>query len=248
MGTDFAKVKAEEQRFEFETNKTVDVPTDLESSLKNFRVYVAEPYDRNFIYKLFSRVQARINNDDNDFGFYKSLVVSRILSDYEKNKKKTLELLNINASFEKELAELEDEEEDDDNDMKEMIKSVLESSRYYPGDYEISILSELSKVNIIIESRKTKDNPDKLRCLGRQSSDFFIILKKQVDTKTKLPIYSLYAKNGTKYILTSNDIDPRLSKCFDIKCKTFTLGKGAKNAAANMDLICPPYKKKKDDE
>jgi hypothetical protein len=98
-------------------------------------------------------------------------------------------------------------------------------------------LSNIVGINVFITSRQTIKMPDRMRCLGKVSKDYFIMLHQHFVADAKHFEFYMYVKTeGTKYLLTRNDFGTKFGKCVNAKCtRGFVSG--------DVDDVCPPYTK-----
>ena len=88
---------------------------------------------------------------------------------------------------------------------------------------DILSLAKVAMINCVYVSRKSDDNPDRVRCFGRFTNiDFYVIIFKSPEGRGNKHPYSLFVKNGQKYILTKSDLPETFVTEYILKkCRTF---------------------------
>jgi hypothetical protein len=173
-------------------------------SLKNALVVQIQDYNNMYLYRWFSVLTKVINRDDIDPVYFKSLVKSHIVSDYETN---TIENLLENMSFKAILKDSKD---------KSVYKpplnkctSIFESVHYYPSIYEIAIMADYIGINVIVLTRSSekKKNESGIHFIDNRSSHY-IILHHKYDSENSRDIY---------YVVGIHDGDVKLNLIKDNK-------------------------------
>lgn len=79
----------------------------------------------------------------------------------------------------------------------ESLISVFESMNYYPSFYELAVLSNLARVNVIVVGRKRKDNAEGIEVFHNKTSRY-IILCHSYDRFYHRDVFQLVIKDPTK--------------------------------------------------
>lgn len=215
-------------------------------------------YDNMWIYKLFSTAyNTRSSYDTKHYTAEELKTITRetILKNYQDSPKN--ERLAIKLAYNQQLEGLfyskkTKQKENITFPTLVTLKTALESPTYYPSDFEIEVLAEFTKINIIVISRRgarvgdkidggnadngTQDpvakTPDAIWCLGRHKNPLCIIflrndyVRKELPGKKKLEYdeYRLIVKNRVHYMFDDDDLTPIERKMFlSEKCGQFEL-------------------------
>lgn len=221
-----------EQIQDHEEQSSVNKPSFMDSSpLKAFQLKKVASNNNDWLYELFYTINRRINAkaatlSEEDI---KALLFKKIKSNYRADANSVFDELNDNPSFRK-LCNANQEEA-----VLETIKSPL----YKISIYELQILCKIVGVNLFITTRQTQRTPDRMRCLGKNTSkDYYVMLHQQQPAKTSkdgADEFYLYVKPEGNYLFTQKDLGPVFGKCVKAKCTSGF-------SSADLDDVCPPYK------
>lgn len=82
---------------------------------------------------------------------------------------------------------------------------------------KLDALCAAIKVNCIMVSRKSLQNPDRVRCMGKQSDvDFYVMLNMSMEGKKE--IFHLFVKNKKKFLFTRSDFPDNFGTIIKNKC------------------------------
>jgi hypothetical protein len=95
------------------------------------------------------------------------VALKQLVKDY-RNANLTLFLENPSFQFNAKVMRLKE------NSIDNLI-TVFESMNYYPSFYEILILSNIARVNVIVIGRKRKDNDEGIEVFNNNSSRYLIL-------------------------------------------------------------------------
>jgi hypothetical protein len=145
-----------------------DVPYKFRKILPDYLLINYDNYTINTLYDIFLRTaKARGAVNITDMSVLRSVVVKQIGIAYKHN---DLDIFLENASYQynEKIMKL-------NKHTMENILTVLESMNYYPSFFELMILSEIAKVNVIIIGRKRKSNEEGIDVYHNNSSHFLIV-------------------------------------------------------------------------
>jgi hypothetical protein len=128
---------------------TSPIPCNLRSLLPNYVVVNNKiRYSPFYLYSFFINVNKYINPfHPVSKDVLKSFVRLQIVKDFEENNKENIELFKSNNIIYKSFL------------MNDCL-NVIDTNNYYPGLYEIQVLSKVIGINALIAVRKTKRTPD----------------------------------------------------------------------------------------
>lgn len=154
--------------------------------------YVVDaPYDNLYIYRWFEVLNKCINDGKVDALYLKNIVKNHIINDYEENQ---IEPFVTSKCFQKLWASYKKIKKVETLMMMKptlpMSLELFDSLQYYPSLYELRILSEFVGVNVIIFTRKTKENDEGLELIDNDSSNY-ILLHHAYDNKGFIDVYSI---------------------------------------------------------
>lgn len=174
-------------------DKRLDVPVKWRSVMQGFKVVKdEEAYAPESLYNMFNRFakDVKTTRSFNDT-MYHTVRRNTIANLFGKNMSDTL-LSNpwLNAHF-KRTKKIPDY----DNVME-----AMNSIHYYPSVFDITIMSELVNINVILIGRVTKDNPDGFEVLYHNSK-YFIIMQYAYDRFKDIDRFHLIINDKTKKVL-----------------------------------------------
>lgn len=197
------------------TYEKVALPHEWRKQLKDFTITRTAEYNKNFLYEFFSKVNNRINpqsklTSDQLYKLVKEKVNSSLLESFDNIKMNVMYNLYISTKVKK-----------PDTVTASDITALINSNDYIPSEYEIRILSEIVKVNVIVISRKITRH-DNIRCLGKQQSDFYVFLHQPTDSKRKYDVFEPIYKNDNKFIFELEEFN-ELSDLVKKKCTHYKI-------------------------
>jgi hypothetical protein len=145
-----------------------DVPYKFRKILPDYLLVNYDNYTINTLYDLFLRI-AKTRGVVNiiDMSVLKNVVLKQVGIAYKHN---DLELFFENASYQynEKVMKLK-------KSTMENILTIIESMNYYPSFFELMVLSEIAKVNVIIIGRKRKNNEEGIDVYHNNSSHFLVV-------------------------------------------------------------------------
>ena len=168
---------------------TVELPHAWRKELKQFAVQKRE-YDRDFVYALFAKVATRINNQQNMTATQlKRLVLEKSIANLKNSFEESRKEMMYNIAISSKGANL----------TKEQLTEIISATDFYPSEYELKLISEILKVNVVVISRKVNRH-ERIRCLGkRDGADYYVMLLQPTDSKRNYDLFELIVK-GANYI------------------------------------------------
>jgi hypothetical protein len=175
----------------------------------SFVIDVDKIYTNMYIYQLFESIYKTIHigNIGVDSLYLKNIVNTYLINDYETD---GLSELIQNKSFDFLWKEYKKKNKEV---LLTMVKPPLNicikffgGAQYYPGLYELRILSEFVDVNILIFSRANKLNENGLEFINNRSANY-ILLYHKYDNKLNRDIYNLIVIDDIKRKSIFNKIE-----------------------------------------
>jgi hypothetical protein len=145
-----------------------DVPYKFRKILPDYLLINYDNYTINTLYDILLRIaKARGAVNITDMSVLRNVTIKQIGIAYKHN---DLELFLENASYQYNEKVMKLKKHTIEN-----ILTVLESMNYYPSFFELMVLSEIAKVNVIIIGRKRKTNEEGIDVYHNNSSHFLIV-------------------------------------------------------------------------
>jgi hypothetical protein len=130
-------------------------------------------YNNMFLYQWFEALYKTLRGADIDANRLKGLVRNHVLSDYEGD---AIGGVLQNKSFDYLLKQYKKrEKEDPGKPTLKLCEELWSGVQYFPGMYEIGVLSEFVGVNVIVFTRSGKDNESGLEYIYNRSSHYIMI-------------------------------------------------------------------------
>lgn len=191
--TDFTKKYGNAQR--------VDMISNFKKVLPGF--YVVEkpdaapspkPYNPGFLYDLFVDVNLTINPDSPnlDVDMLKSIIQTYVRYESQEN----LEIIKNSPGFSNLYLQIFGGQRMRRNPTVEETLQVISHSDYYPSFYELSVLSDIVKINIVVLQRKKKNETSLMSVLNKKYLNY-IILKASYQETLKRYKFDLIYKDQT---------------------------------------------------
>lgn len=145
-----------------------DVPYKFRKVLNEYSLLVYKQYSPITLYDLFQRISiAKRVANISDKTLMRQVVLKQLIRDYRENNIEEF-LNNPSYIFNAKAMKLKT------NTIDGMV-TVLESMMYYPSFYELSVLSQLARINVIVIGRKRKDNADGIEVYHNKSSRYLVL-------------------------------------------------------------------------
>lgn len=180
-----------------EAGKLEDVPVKWRKILRGWKVVKNDDvYATKYMQKMFQRIHAKVKGHKASFTdeLYELSYTHRITQAYNDND--VVELFEnswLAHHFKK-------------NKRVQNIDNVLEaysSIHYYPSIFDIKIMSNLAKVNLVLIGRKTTRNPDGLEVIKNSPSDMWVVLLFAFDRHHNHDTFSFFTHKGSIAFTTS---------------------------------------------
>jgi hypothetical protein len=164
-----------------------------------FVVDVETKYSNMYIYQWFHVLYKTLHSStiQVDASYLKKMVRNNMINDYETDK---INELIENKSFEQLLKEYKKKNRQYYEKLKpsvDICDEFFNSVQYFPGVYEIRILSEFIGVNVIIFTRSSRTNENGLEFINNRSSHYILIYHK-FDNRNVRDIYEILVVDQTK--------------------------------------------------
>jgi len=182
-----------------------------------FCVNEQELFVKSYMYDLLYYVHRIINSKIKlSENIFKRIIENRVITDFKTKGQALVEEMRVlNPSFEYLSKDKMFTSHTD-------ILYVMEHRDYCPSEYELSVFSNLVNVRIVILARKTKRNPNEIKCIKPlKSCKQFIIVHQKTEKIDKVPVdrYEPVIYNKDEPQLVFHDIDhPKLTQYIKDAC------------------------------
>jgi hypothetical protein len=145
-----------------------DVPYKFRKVLNEYNLLVYKHYSPITLYDIFQKISIakRVSNIP-DKTLMRQVVIKQLIRDYRENNIEEF-LNNPSYVFNAKAMKLKS------NNIEDMV-TVLESMMYYPSFYELAVLSQLARINVIVIGRKRKDNAEGIEVYHNKSSRYLLL-------------------------------------------------------------------------
>ena len=197
----------------YKSDDLKNLPVTFASLLKDYGVFTTEQYDPTTTYILFINVNSVVNPNRkiDNVDLLKNAIRTRLINDYKTDKIRPL--FDRNESFVKLYKKDFGKITENTKPLLANCISIFDSLDYHVSFYELSILSELVGVNLIILGRKSVKRPDGIEVLQRfnDALPFTMIMVHNHDRVQKLERFDLVVKkDGSGAIFRKNELPREL--------------------------------------
>lgn len=204
---------------------TEKLPSYHQKFMKHFEVAMwKHPYAPTSLYEFFVAAFAKAGKPPSVAGWMQS-VRSAILEAYEDQVKPTLEALSFNTSFAHVMRALGLRAIASHDDLAR----VLKHEAYYPSDYELALLGNMVRLNVLVIGRKTqRTQGEYVRCIHAAASKRnagYVLFRHTHDSTQHREVYEPVVKitdgNAVAAALfdAEEDFDTELRDILTRKCK-----------------------------
>jgi hypothetical protein len=192
-----------------------DVPYKFRKILPKHKLLIYNQYNTNTMYDIFLRLSKTLKSTNEiniDTNVVRSVVLKHIIKDFQKDNLETF-YENPSYAFNAKVLKLKTKSAN-------TLYEIFESLNYYPSFYELVILSNIARVNVILIGRKRKDNDDGIDIIYNNSSKY-IMLSHAYNRFLYYDLFQLIVKDSSspnpKFIFRKHEISPAFLKYLSTK-------------------------------
>jgi len=202
-----------------ERTEYLPVPIKWKKIFNNYNIIENEKYNFMYLYTLFNNINDYVNpNKKTSIEIMKSIVIKNIINNYLNDDifNKLMENPSFEANINKKLTI---------KPSLDVILTIINSTNYYPSNYEISLFADMIGVNVIVIGRQTLKNPDSIY-VYHNNNQYTVFLYTSLDStcKTnKFNQFDLFVKNKKKIIFNKSEISEEINTIIEKKKKVYEI-------------------------
>lgn len=192
-----------------------DIPYKFRKVLPKHKLLIYNQYNTNSLYDIFLRLSKTLKSTNAiniDINVVRSVILKNIIKDFQTGDLDTF-YENPSYAFNAKVLKLKSKSTNS-------LYEIFDSLNYYPSFYELVLLSNIARINVILIGRKRKDNEEGIDIILNNSSKY-ILLSHAYNRFLYYDMFQLIVKDPSspspQFIFRKHEISPAFVKYLESK-------------------------------